>query len=110
MPGYQHPCRYCQQFIPPDASYCPICGKKNPLGPLRCPKCQAPIAKGWVRCTSCGLSLEIDCPHCKAQTFFGDYCEHCGSELLVVCSHCKTPQLPTETTCSKCKKRLLRRE
>ncbi|HHX87344.1 MAG TPA: hypothetical protein GX693_04085 [Firmicutes bacterium] len=108
MPGYQHPCRYCDKLIPPDANACPICGKVNPLGPLRCPRCAAPTRKGWVRCSSCGLDLQLKCPACGQNTFFGDYCEHCGHRLAVICPHrkCRTEQPPLGDKCIKCGKPL----
>ncbi|MFX1562938.1 MAG: zinc ribbon domain-containing protein [Promethearchaeota archaeon] len=79
MPGYHHPCRYCDKLVPPDSNTCPFCGKINPVGPIRCPKCLNPIVKGWKKCATCGLSLEITCPECSKTTFLGDYCEHCGA-------------------------------
>lgn len=85
MPGYKHPCRYCDKLIPPDSNVCPMCGKVNPLGPLRCPKCRNPIQKNYKSCPNCGLELKTICIHCGEKTFFGDYCEHCDSRLVVVC-------------------------
>ncbi len=106
MPGYMHPCRYCNEIIPPDSNVCPICGKVNPLGPLRCPKCRSPIQKKYKVCPSCGLSLEITCPHCGERTFFGDYCERCGKRLVIICPKCKTEQPPIAGKCIKCGKPL----
>jgi RNA polymerase subunit RPABC4/transcription elongation factor Spt4 len=106
MPGYKHPCRYCEQLIPSEANICPFCGKVNPLGPLRCPKCRSPIEKGYVACSNCGLSLKIVCPKCGKKTFFGDYCEHCEAPLIVVCLKCKTEQPPVGKKCVKCGKPL----
>ena len=108
MPGYMHPCRYCDKLIPPDSNVCPVCGKVNPLGPPRCPKCANPIQKGWISCNSCGLSLEYPCPACGKKTFFADYCEHCGHRLSVTCPHrkCKTEQPPVGENCIKCGKPL----
>ncbi|HEX3049004.1 MAG TPA: zinc ribbon domain-containing protein [Bacillota bacterium] len=107
MPGYQHPCRYCDQLIPPDSNTCPLCGKVNPLGPLRCQKCRVPIQKGWKSCPGCGLTLETNCPHCGEKTFFGDYCDHCGKELKITCPKCGTKQAPLSECCLQCKKPLV---
>ncbi len=106
MPGYKHPCRYCDQLIPSDANVCPFCGKVNPLGPLRCPKCRNPIQKDYKACSNCGLILEIACPKCGETTFFGDYCEHCEASLVVVCPKCKKEQPPVGEKCIKCGKPL----
>jgi RNA polymerase subunit RPABC4/transcription elongation factor Spt4 len=81
MSGYKKPCRYCDALIPPESNVCPVCGKVNPIGPPRCPKCRTPIQKGWKSCSNCGLALEVKCPKCRKQTFFGDYCEHCSAPL-----------------------------
>lgn len=51
MPGYKHPCRYCDKLIPPDSNVCPFCSKINPLL-LRCPKCKDLIEKGWKNFSS----------------------------------------------------------
>jgi predicted amidophosphoribosyltransferase len=102
MPGYKHPCRYCDELIDADSNVCPACGKVNPLGPPRCPKCHNPIQKGWVRCSDCGLTLRTACPHCGQETFFGDYCDQCGEQLVVVCKRCKTTQPPLGPKCAKC--------
>ncbi|NLH39591.1 MAG: hypothetical protein GX445_05980 [Elusimicrobia bacterium] len=104
MPGYKHPCRYCNKLIPSDSRICPLCGKNNPLGPLRCPKCQDPIEKGWKNCPNCGLALEIECSACGKITFFSDYCDHCGKRIIVVCPNpkCKTEQPPIGNKCIKC--------
>lgn len=106
MPGYQHPCRYCDQFIEPDTNVCPLCGKNNPLGPLRCQKCRNPIIKGAKKCSHCGLDLTVECPKCGKNTFWGDYCEYCDAELQITCNHCKTKQPLVNETCIKCKKNL----
>lgn len=107
MPGYKLPCRYCGKVIPPQSNVCPICGKANPIF-LRCPRCKDLIEKGWVNCPSCGLSLKVTCPKCKAETFFGDYCEKCGSPLTIVCPNpkCRFEQPPIGDKCVKCGKTL----
>jgi len=105
MPGYKHPCRYCDKLIPPDSNVCPFCGKINPLL-MRCPKCRDLIEKGWKTCSNCGLSLEVNCPKCGKTTFFGDYCEHCDERLVIVCPKCKTEQPPIGEKCIKCSKNL----
>jgi RNA polymerase subunit RPABC4/transcription elongation factor Spt4 len=105
MPGYKHPCHYCDKLIPPDSNVCPLCGKINPLL-LRCPKCRDLIEKGWKMCSNCGLSLEVNCPKCSKTTFFGDYCEHCNERLVIVCPKCKTEQPPIGDKCIKCGKNL----
>ena len=69
MPGYMHPCRYCDRLIPPDSNTCPLCGKVNPLQ-LRCPRCRNPIRKDYVSCNSCGLELKCICPGCGKTTFW----------------------------------------
>lgn len=108
MPGYKHPCRYCDKLIPPDSAVCPICGKVNPLGPLRCPKCMTQIEKGWKKCSHCALSLEITCPKCGKANFLGDYCQSCNARLTVICPNrkCKTEQVPIGGKCIKCGKQL----
>ncbi|RLF38009.1 MAG: hypothetical protein DRN21_05750 [Thermoplasmata archaeon] len=106
MPGYMHPCRYCNELIPPDSNVCPMCGKVNPLGPLRCPRCRNPVRKNYKVCPSCGLNLEIACPYCGEMTFCGDYCGHCEKRLVVVCPKCKNEQPPIEGKCIKCGKPL----
>ena len=112
MTGYKHPCRYCDKLIPPDSKVCPLCGKVNPLGPIRCPKCKTPIEKGWKNCPNCGLNLEITCPFCEKNTFFGDYCENCGKRLVVICPNpkCKTEQPPVENKCFKCGSALIQKK
>jgi RNA polymerase subunit RPABC4/transcription elongation factor Spt4 len=110
MPGYQQPCRYCNQLVPPDSNACPSCGKINPLGPTRCPKCRSPIQEGWKKCSSCGLTLEVACPKCQKVTWFGDYCQYCEAQLFVVCPNkkCQTAQPPLGDKCVKCGKPLKR--
>ena len=106
MPGYKHPCRYCQELIEKDSNFCPKCGRANPVGPPRCPKCRNPIQKEWKKCSNCGLSLEIVCPKCGKTTFFDDYCSNCDARLTVTCSKCKTEQPPIGDKCIKCGKSL----
>ena len=108
MPGYKHPCRYCDKLVPPESKVCPFCGKINPTGSLRCPKCQNPVQKDWVKCGKCGFDLKTTCPKCGKATFFGDYCENCSARLTVVCPNpkCKTEQLPISEKCVKCGKLL----
>ncbi len=106
MPGYKHPCRYCNELIEADSKVCPKCGKVNPLGPLRCPKCHTPIQEDWKVCSNCGQTLEVKCPKCGKMTFMGDYCEHCDARLTAVCSKCKTEQALTNEKCIKCGKPL----
>jgi len=107
MPGYKHPCRYCNQLVPPDANVCPLCGKVNPLG-LRCPKCRSPIKQAWKNCSNCGLLLEVACPKCGRTTFFGDYCQNCEARLTVFCPNpkCRAEQPPLGGNCLKCGKPL----
>ncbi len=102
--GYKHPCKYCEKFIPPNSTVCPLCGKANPLGPYRCPKCHEPVEKDWQTCSRCGQNLRIVCPKCGKVTFFGDYCEDCGARLLVTCPHCGQEQPPLNDKCIKCGK------
>jgi hypothetical protein len=94
--------------VPPDSNACPVCGKVNPLGPLRCPKCRSPIQEGWKRCSTCGLVLEVACPKCGKTTFFGDYCSLCGAQIAVVCPNkkCGAIQSPLGDKCIKCGKKL----
>jgi RNA polymerase subunit RPABC4/transcription elongation factor Spt4 len=106
MLGYKHPCKYCNQLIPPNSNVCPLCGKVNPLGPYRCPKCRAPIETTWKACSRCGLALEITCPSCKKTTFFGDYCQHCDAPLWTECKNCHTVQPITNEKCVNCGKKL----
>lgn len=108
MVGYKHPCRYCNNLVPPNSKVCPFCGKINPKGPTRCPKCRNPINEKFKVCSNCGLALSVTCPKCGKETFFGDYCEHCDSRLVVVCPHrkCKTEQPPIGDICIKCNKPL----
>jgi len=84
MPGYKHPCRYCDKLVDGDSNVCPYCGRKTPVGQLRCPKCQSPIEKEFKFCGHCGLSLETVCPACQKTTFFYDICENCGKPLVYV--------------------------
>lgn len=102
--GYKHPCKYCEKFIPPNSTVCPLCGKINPLGPYRCPKCHEPVEKDWQACSRCGQNLRIVCPKCGKVTFFGDYCEDCCARLLVICPHCNQEQPPLSDKCIKCGK------
>ncbi len=104
MVGYKHPCRYCDDLVPPNANVCPFCGKVNPVGPLRCPKCRNPVEKGWKACSHCGLALEISCPKCNEMTFLGDYCTNCETRLIEVCPNpkCRTEQPPGDVKCIKC--------
>lgn len=108
MPGYKHPCRYCDKLIPAESNVCPLCGKVDPLGPLRCHKCRNPIEESWKNCANCGLSLELACPKCGKITFFGDYCQSCSSRLTIVCPNpkCRTEQPPLGEKCIKCGKPL----
>jgi len=105
--GYQQPCRYCDEFIPPTSNVCPVCGKVNPLH-MRCPRCRDLIRKAWTNCSNCGLELRITCPYCQETTFFGDYCETCDARLVVVCSaeKCGLEQPPIGDSCKECGKPL----
>lgn len=110
MPGYKHPCRYCNQLIPPDSNVCPLCGKVNPAAP-RCPKCRSPVEKGWMggqqpTCSHCGLSLTVACPECSQASFLDDYCEHCGARLIICCQHCHAEIPPVGDRCLRCGKAL----
>ena len=106
MPGYKHPCKYCDKLIPEDSNVCPLCGKMDPLGDFRCPKCKTPVKKDWKVCNNCGLKLEIACPSCGKATFFSDYCDVCGKRLTVICPNkkCKEEQPPIGDKCIKCNK------
>lgn len=108
MPGYKHPCKYCDKLIPRDSNICPVCGRVNPLGSFRCPKCKNPVQQGYRNCDNCGLLLEVACPKCGKISWFGDYCEHCDARLAVICpnSKCRTEQPPVGGTCVKCGKPL----
>ena len=108
MPGYKHPCNYCNELIETDSNVCPMCGKVNPLGPLRCPRCRNPIEKAFKKCSQCGLVLEVACPACAKISFFGDYCDHCAGRLTVICPNpkCKAEQPPLGDKCIKCNKPL----
>lgn len=104
MVGYLEPCRYCENLVEGNASFCPQCGKVNPAGPLRCPMCRNPIRKQHVVCSNCGQSLNIACPKCGEETFLGDYCRHCDVRLTVTCSEakCGATQPAGRKTCVKC--------
>lgn len=104
MIGYKHPCRYCDQFIPSGSAVCPLCGKENPLGPLRCPRCRNPVQKTWRTCNSCGLELRVECPFCHTMTAFTEYCQHCEKRLVVQCANekCGAEQPPLGDTCVEC--------
>lgn len=104
MPGYKHPCRYCNALVEADAEFCPACGKVNPTGKLRCQWCKSPIERGNPVCSSCGMNLQIACPFCGQATFFGDYCDACGQRLVKPCPHCGSPQSLVAVTCEKCRK------
>jgi hypothetical protein len=106
MPGYKHPCRYCNTYIVEESNFCPVCGKNNPLGALPCPKCHAAIEAGWKRCGNCGLFLDATCPKCQKTTFLGEFCQSCGVEIAVVCQKCKTRQPPLSPSCLNCGKPL----
>jgi RNA polymerase subunit RPABC4/transcription elongation factor Spt4 len=107
MPGFKHPCRYCNHLIPPDSGTCPYCGKVHPLESPRCPKCRSLIETGWLKCATCGASLRVNCPKCGKDTFFGDYCDACQALLVMTCPNtkCKTEQ-PIGVKCIKCGKPL----
>lgn len=104
MPGYKHPCRYCNGLVEADDNVCPLCGKVNPTGPLRCQRCRSPVSVGWKRCSNCGLELEVACPHCGQPTFLGDYCDKCGQRLATECPHCHAEQTLAAEKCTKCGK------
>ncbi|MFO7811246.1 MAG: hypothetical protein R6V47_07760 [Candidatus Delongbacteria bacterium] len=108
MPGFKHPCRYCDKLVPPNSNVCPFCGKINPKGPTRCPVCRNPISSDYKVCAGCGLELKTVCPECGKETFLGDYCEHCDVRLLVVCTNkkCGHEQPPIGDKCLKCGKPL----
>jgi RNA polymerase subunit RPABC4/transcription elongation factor Spt4 len=104
MPGYKHPCRYCNTLVEKDAEFCPACGKAHPTGPVRCQWCKSPIVPGQAVCSNCGMNLQITCPFCGQATFFGDYCDACGQRLVQPCPHCGSPQALVAQTCEKCRK------
>jgi len=81
MPGYKHPCRYCNRLVAADCNVCPFCGKKSPVGPFRCPKCKSPVEDGFRACSHCGRSLTVACPGCGKETGFSAYCPDCGGVL-----------------------------
>ena len=107
MLGYQQPCRYCDELIPPMSETCPQCGRVNPHT-QRCPRCRNPVRRNWVSCSGCGLPLKISCPFCGEETFFGDYCDACDARLVVRCSDekCGLEQPPVGDTCTQCGKPL----
>ncbi len=104
MPGYQKPCKYCDELVPPDARVCPVCSKVNPLGPNRCPACRSPVRTGWQKCSHCGLSLRTPCPVCGEETFLGDYCQACGELLQTHCGNkkCGAVQPLGARACGEC--------
>jgi len=106
--GYKHPCRYCDELIPPNSKVCPLCGRVNPLGSLRCPNCRDVVRRQWKNCSNCGISLSITCPYCDEPTYFGDYCYECDARLMVVCSNeeCELEQPPIGEQCKECGKAL----
>jgi hypothetical protein len=108
MARYKHPCRYCDKLVPSDSNVCPICGGRNPIGPLRCPKCRNPIEKGWINCNNCGLPLKTICSKCGNETFFGDHCDVCKAPITIICPNpkCLTEQPPLGERCIKCGKPL----
>lgn len=107
MPGYMHPCRYCDELVAKDAKVCPFCGRANPTGPLRCPQCRSPVESNWSLCSNCGQQLQVACPSCGKKTPLENVCVHCKAALTVICPNkkCKHPQLPADV-CIKCGKPL----
>jgi len=104
--GYKQPCRYCNEFVDSDSDVCPFCGRYNPVGPLRCPRCRSPIMRTFKVCSSCGQSLQVECPDCGRNTFFGDHCNFCGSRLVIKCENCRTEQPPVSDICIDCGKKI----
>ncbi|MBD3206358.1 hypothetical protein GF319_08445 [Candidatus Bathyarchaeota archaeon] len=103
---YKQPCRYCDEPVDSNSHLCPLCGKYNPVGPLRCPLCRSPIMRTFKVCGSCGQSLQVECPSCGRSTFFGEHCDFCGGRLVIRCEICGKEQPPVRDICNKCGRKL----
>src|SRR5262245_11794569 len=57
MPGYKHPCPYCDRYIESSVAACPFCGVTDPFTRGRCPDCRHALEPGWTTCPGCGRAI-----------------------------------------------------
>jgi membrane protease subunit (stomatin/prohibitin family) len=84
--GAVSPCPSCNQPIPQNARFCPLCGHNILV---------------FDRCTSCGANL---LPHARFCSACGKPAEH--RKAGKVCPHCGLQNLPKSVFCNQCGDRL----
>ena len=92
MATYGKNCMYCQEIIPGDSAFCPLCGHTDPFS-LLCPQCKNGVQSTWKICSSCGFRLHVTCPECGKETFANTQCDYCKSVLMVRCTQKKCQAL-----------------
>ncbi len=79
-------CPDCQNMIPSDARFCPLCGHQQ-LVLSQCVNCGKNLAPNAKFCSKCGHSTSEKpqisvCPKCKSENLPGSmFCNQCGERL-----------------------------
>ncbi len=79
-------CPDCQNMIPSDARFCPLCGHQQ-LVLSQCVNCGKNLAPNAKFCSKCGHSTSEKpqvsvCPKCKSENIPGSmFCNQCGERL-----------------------------
>ncbi len=79
-------CPDCQNMIPADAHFCPLCGHQQ-LVLSQCVNCGKNLVPSAKFCSKCGHPTsdkpqEVICPHCSAENIPGAmFCNQCGKQL-----------------------------
>lgn len=79
-------CSGCQQTIPADARFCPLCGHQQ-LVLIKCAHCGKDLPLNAKFCSRCGHSVaeqpqKVQCPGCQAENLPGAmFCNQCGQRI-----------------------------
>lgn len=79
-------CPDCQQVIPADARFCPLCGHQQVII-SQCSHCRKNLTPNALFCSKCGQPTDnkpqaVNCPQCHAENMPGAmFCNQCGHKV-----------------------------